>query len=243
MKKAISLILFGALIFTLAVPYVGAQDAGAILEKMFKAQGGKEFLKSLKTATMSGTMELVQQGLEGTITVYTKDPEKTRVDIEIMGMLITQAYDGETAWFTNPQTGAVEEMSEPLAIQMRREAIGYNAYLYPEKYGITFTYKSKETIEGKNFHVLEMKYPDDFKILIYVDTETYLDYKTLATIVDETGVEVEMETYSMDYKKVDGMTFAHTIVTYKDGEEFMAMTITDVKFNTEIDDSLFEMEK
>ena len=176
MKKSISLILFGALIFTLAAPNAGAQDAGAILEKMFKAQGGKELLKAAKNVTISGTMELVQQGLEGTITIYAKDPEKRRMDIEIMGMLITQAYDGETAWFTNPQTGAVEEMTEDQTIQMKREAIGYNAYLYPEKYGITFTYKSKETIEEKDYHVLEMKYPDDFKVMIYVDTETYLDY-------------------------------------------------------------------
>jgi hypothetical protein len=55
------------------------------------------------------------------------------------------------------------------------------------------------------------------------------------------GIEVEAETFFSDYKKVDGIMVAHTLVSYQDGEEFMTMTITEVKFNSALEDSLFAM--
>jgi hypothetical protein len=186
-------------------------------------------------------MDLTQMGLEATITIYQKEPNKSRFDIEVMGMLITQACDGEIAWGTNPQTGMTEEMSEQQAEYMKRESLGNSVYLDPKKLGITFAYKGKENIEGKDYLVLEQAYADGYKSTLFIDPDTYLAFKGQGKTLNNMGIEIEAETFFSDYKKVDGIMVAHTLLSYQDGEEFMTMAITEVKFNSALEDSLFAM--
>jgi len=217
------------------------QTAKEILAKMIDAQGGKKVFESVKDMTLSGTLELVQQGLSGPVILYKKEPDKRRLDFEVMGMVITRAYDGKTAWMTDPQTGSTEEMSEKQATEMKRDAMPLVSILYPEKYGLSFTLKEKEKIEDKEYFVLEMTYPDGFKATLYVDPETYLTYKTKAMTMGQMGVEVETEQFSSDFKKANGMTLAHSITVFQDGEEYLKINITEANFNTGLEDSLFKM--
>ncbi|MCD6194044.1 MAG: outer membrane lipoprotein-sorting protein, partial [Candidatus Aminicenantes bacterium] len=153
----------------------------------------------------------------------------------------TQAYDGETAWMINPQTGAAEELPPETSDDMRRQALGNDALLHPEKYGITYTYKGKEKINGKDYFVLEQVFSDGFKATLYVNPDTYLVYKTKARTTNQMGVEVEAETMFSEYKKIEGVMVPQKLTIYQDGEEFMTMTITEVKFNTGLEDSFFKM--
>jgi outer membrane lipoprotein-sorting protein len=182
------------------------------------------------------------QGLSGSLTIYKKEPDKRRTDIEVMGMLITQAYDGEMAWYTNPQTGAAEELSGDQAAQLKRQAMPSLAAVYPEKYGISWEYKDKETIEDKEYLVLSSTYPDGFQVTVYVDPSTYLTYKTKSRTTGQMGTEVEVEQYSADYKKIGGMVFPALITSYQDGEEYSVIAIEDVKTNTGLEDSMFKMQ-
>ncbi|NIO49609.1 MAG: hypothetical protein GTN73_09285 [Candidatus Aminicenantes bacterium] len=243
MKKVYSIFLLSFFLVALVISPGSGQTAEEIIKKMIEAQGGKKVFESIKDMTLSGTLEMVQQGLSGLLTVYKKEPDKTRRDIEIMGMIIIQAYDGETAWGVNPQTGSVEEMEEQQAAEMKRESFPIVSWLYPEKYGFSFSYKGKEKIEDKDYFVIEETYPDGFKATLYVDAETYLTYKAKVKTMGSMGYEVEAEQFTSDYKKVDGMIIAHSMVSFIEGEEFMKVTITDVKFNTGMEDSFFKMKE
>lgn len=213
-----------------------------VLEKSIKAMGGRKLLESVEDTTISGSMELITMGMEGSLTMYSKEPDKMRMDIEIMGMTITQAFDGEMAWMFNPQTGANEEMPEQMAVDFKREAMGSELILNPEKYNIVYTYKGIEKIEDKDHHVLVQTHPDGWEATMYVDTKSNLTYKVVAMATNQMGVEVETESFTSDYQEVDGMMIAHTMTTYQDGEEFMTMTINEVKFNSGMEDSFFKME-
>jgi outer membrane lipoprotein-sorting protein len=242
MKRTTSLYVLALLLISfLAIP-AKSQSAPDILQKMIDAMGGRKALEKIKDTTISGSMELTQMGLSATITVYQKEPNKSRFDIEVMGMVITQASDGETAWATNPQTGMTEEMSEQQAEYMKRQSLGNAVFLDPKKMGITFSYKGKENIEGKDYLVLEQTYADGYKSTLYIDPDTYLAFKGKGLTLNNMGVEIEAETFFSDYKKVEGIMTAHTLVSYQDGEEFMMMTVTDIKFNSVLEDSLFAME-
>lgn len=241
MKRAISLFVLSLFFIGLLATQAQSQSAPEILKKMIDAMGGKQALEKITDTTISGSMDLTQMGLSGAITVYQKEPNKARYDIEVMGMVITQACDGEIAWMTNPQTGMTEEMPADQAIYLKRESLGNSVYLKPEKMGITFTYKGKENIDGKDYLVLEQAYADGYIATIYIDPDTYLAFKGKGKTLNNMGVEVEAETFFSDYKKVDGITVAHTLVSYQNGEEFMTMTVTDVKFNSGLEDSLFAM--
>jgi len=241
MKKVCSIFLLSFFLAALMASPGSGQTAEEIIKKMVEAQGGKKLFESIKDMTLSGTLEMVQQGLNGSLTVYKKEPDKTRRDIEIMGMTITQAYDGETAWGVNPQTGNTEEMEEQQAAEMKRESFPIVSILYPEKYGFSFDYKGKEKIEDKDYFVIEQTYPDGFKATLYVDAETYLSFKAKVKTMGPMGYEVEIEQFTSDYKKVDGMIIAHSMVSFIEGEEFMKIIVTGVKFNTGLEDSFFKM--
>jgi len=240
-KKTFSYLV---LIFFLLGPMTSSgfcQKGQKILDKMIKAQGGIKVLEKINDTTLTGAFEMAGMGMSGTMTVYHKEPNKIRWDAEVMGMMMTQAFDGETAWTTNPQTGSAQEMSGKPAENFKRGALGRDTILNPEKLGITYTYKGKEKIKDKDYLALEQTYSDGYKITLYVDPKTYLVYKTKGMGLNQRGVEVEEETYVSDYKKVDEVMVAHSMIIYQDGEEFMRMTIEEVIFDSGLEDSLFSM--
>jgi len=239
MKRLLSFTLAGLLLVTLLSTPGSAQTADQILKKMIEVQGGQKFFESIKDITMTGSIELPTQGISGTITVYKKEPDKRRLDFEVMGMVITRAYDGQIGWHINPQTGSTEDMDEELLAQTKRQALPIVAIIYPEKYGISYTYQGKESIEGKDYFMLEETYPDGFKATLYIDTGTYLIYKQKVKVM-QMGAEIEVEEYSSDYKKLNGMMIAQSVVSYMDGEEAQRITINEVKINTGLDDALFK---
>jgi outer membrane lipoprotein-sorting protein len=241
MKKIFSACFLSLFLLSLTTSPGLSQEASDILKKMVEAQGGKKALEKIEDMTSSGNLEMIQMGMSGSVTMYKKEPNKVRMDIEVMGMIITQAFDGETAWWVNPQTGSEEEVPEQQAEDMKRMALGIDAFLYPEKYGISFAYKGKEKIEEKEYLVLEQTFSDGHKATLYIDPKTYLTYKTKSTTVNQMGVEVEQETFESDFKKVNGMTIAYSIIIFQDSEEFMKLTFTDINFNSGLEDSLFKM--
>ncbi len=241
MKRILSLSILCFFVLTLAANPGLSQTAQEILKKMVEAQGGKKVLESIKDMTLSGHLEMVQQGMTGALTVHKKEPDKRRADVEIQGFVVTQAYDGQTAWGTNMQTFATEVLSGEEAASLKRQSLPIVSSLYPEKYGISYIYKGKEKIDNKEYLVLEESYPDGFKATVYVNPETYLIFKTKAKTTAPMLGEVETEQISSDYKKIGGMTIAHSLVTYANGQEYTRITISKVSFNTGLDDSLFKM--
>jgi outer membrane lipoprotein-sorting protein len=217
--------------------------AKKILDDMVEAQGGADILKSITDTTTTGTMEMIQMGLSGTITMYQKEPNKMRWDMEFMGMVVTQAYDGVTAWMINPQTGSAEEMPEEFAEDFTRQALGIDSLLNPEKYGITYVYEGKEMTEGKEYIVLKQTFEDGFVITLYIDPDTYLPFKTKSKTYNQMGVEVEAETYLSDYMESEGMQVPYTITVFQDGEEFITISLTDITYNSGLEDTFFSMDK
>lgn len=242
MKKVLYLTLTGLLLFSFTVGQTYGQSADEVLEKMIKAQGGREKLAAVKDATITGSFEMPAMGMSGEMTRYQKEPNLLRMDIEVMGMVITQAYDGETAWMVNPQTGATEEMPEEAAQYFIRETYGNGILLDPEKYGVSYSLKGKETIEGKDYLVLVQTFSDGFTVTMYIDSETYLTYKTKSPTLDQMMMETEGEIIYSNYKEVDGVVMAFDLTIYQGGEEYIVFTTSEVKYNTGLEDSLFKME-
>lgn len=242
MKKAAIFCILGIFLVSATTAPAYGQTAKEILQKMIDAQGGKKAIESIDDATLTGTIELIDQGLSGPITVYRKEPNKMRYDVELMGMVFSQAYDGTLAWWTNPQTLAVEEMPASEAADMKRDALPRDSIFNPEKYGISYDYKGKEQIAEKDHFVIEQTFADGFTATLYVDCVTYLTTKSTGTFSSDLG-EMEFEQFASDYKKVHGIVTAHKLTTYLNGAESRIITITDIQYNTGLEDSLFVMEK
>jgi outer membrane lipoprotein-sorting protein len=242
MKRLIIFSMLSFFLISISVFPETAQTAEDIVAKMIEAQGGKAALEKIKDTTLVGTLEIIQMGMSGSMTIYQKEPNKMRMDMEIMGMVMTQAFDGETAWGINPQTGGIEDLDEQQAKDLKRQALGNDAVLHPEKYGITYAYKGKETAEEKEYHVLEQSFADGFKAILYIDTKTYLLYKSKARGTSVMGMEVDQEVFTSDYRKVDSLMMPFSMRILQEGEEAITMTFTEAKFNTGLEDSFFKKE-
>jgi outer membrane lipoprotein-sorting protein len=220
------------------------EDLADIQKKMIDAQGGRKVLEGIEDTTITGDIEITQMGLNGTLTMYHKEPNKSRQDIEVMGMVMTNAFDGEMAWMINPQTGSSEELSEDMAAEVKRNALSRSnsLMLNPEKFGVKYTFKAKERVDDRDCLVLTQVYADGHETTMYVDAGTYLLYKTVQMAMNQMGVEVEQEMIFADYQKVDGFTYPFSMTIVQDGEEFAVITVTEVKLNSGLEDSLFKME-
>ena len=243
MKKTFSFILLNFMLLGITNSQGFGQNAIDILKEVVNALGGRKVLEGIKDTTYSGPMELTQMGLSGLATFYHKEPDKLRQDIEVMGMQITTAFDGEIAWMINPQTGNSEEMSERQSTDMKRQALnfGNSILVHPEMAGISYSFQGKEQVEDKNCFVLEQIFSDGYKVILYIESKTYLIYKIKQSILNEMEVEIEQEVFLSDYKKIEGVMFAHDATIFQDGEEFGTMNVTSVKFNSGLQDSLFMM--
>ena len=243
MRKRGILILAGLVLMATVSGALWSQTAQDVLKKMIEVGGGRETLAAIKDSTMTGTMEMIQMGFNGSITMYQKEPNLLRMDIEVMGMLITQAYDGEKGWWINPQTGAAEEMQENQSQELKRQAYGNDSLLNPEKFGISYELKGTEKADDKDCIVLEQTFKDGNKNTILLDSATYLPYKTRAKTLNQMGAEVQSETTLSDYKPVNGIPVPNSMTIKQDGQEFMKMTITKVSYNSGLEDSFFKMTK
>lgn len=242
MKRVIMYFVVSFFLVSLMTANGFGQTADQILEKMIAAQGGRKALEAVKDATYTGTMEMPQMGISGSLTMYQKEPDKSRMDIEIMGMMVTQAYDGKTAWMVDPNTGAASEMPEKMAQETKRQAMGSAVLLNPKKLGITYTFKGKEKVKDTDCLVLEQAFADGHKTTLYIDAKTYLLYKSKSISLNEMGAEVEAESYETGYKKVEGIMVAHDITIFHGGQEFLKLKITEVSYNTDLEDAFFKME-
>ena len=244
MKKYCSVGLTAIFFLILIAAPAFSQSSQELWEKMIDAQGGRKTLEAIKDTTIQGSMETIQYGMKGTMTMYQKEPNRMRMDMEIMGMTISQGYDGEKAWMVNPQTGAVEELPERAAQETKKQALGNDSILNPEKYGIKYEAKGKEKIQDKDYFVLEQSFEDGTKATIYLDPQTYLVYKTKMKSFDfQTGAEVMVDTLFEDYQKLEGITAAHAMTIMHDGAEFLKMTFSKIAYNTNLDEAKFKMAK
>ena len=221
----------------------GNKEAMAVVEKLIEAMGGRKLLESIKDTTISGTAEVVQFGITVPITIYQKEPDKMRMDITIAeaNMTIIQAYDGQKGWYTNPQSGATEEMPDFMTKEMARQAADTQALLNPQKTGVTYVLKPKAALEGKDYIVLEQTQADGHKATLYLDPGTYLPYKAETRTIDQNGAEVDAETYSTNYQKVGGTTVAYSIRVLHNGSEAQRITLTEIAYNKNLDDAFFTL--
>lgn len=241
--KRILIIYFICFFLSSLVTFPGfGQTTDEILKKMIVAQGGRKALEAIKDSTLSGSMEMVQMSTSGSLKIQKKEPDKIRIEIELMGMKIKQAYNGKKAWMINPNTGNTEEMPEESAKEIKRQALGSVILLNPKKFGITYNFIGKEKIKDKDYLVLDQTFPDGHKATIYLDSKTYLIYKTKSTSLNHLGTEVETESFTSDYKKIMRIMVPHSITVFQGGQEYLRLSVTEVSFNSGLEDSLFKMD-
>ena len=73
MKKTMIFCVLGIFLLSVTATPGYSQTAKEIIQKMIDATGGRKAFESIDDSTITGTMELIQEGLSGEITIYKKE--------------------------------------------------------------------------------------------------------------------------------------------------------------------------
>jgi outer membrane lipoprotein-sorting protein len=224
--------------------YASAQTADEIIKKNIDAKGGLSRFESVKTIRLTGLISLLHIGVEDApITIVAKRPNLIRMDIEVMGMTVVRAFDGETAWQTMPtQMGVLEtgEMSESDAEEMKRESDFDGHLIDYEKKGHRVELIGKEDMEGTEVYNLKVTLKDGYVVNYYFGTKNFLELKSKAKTSIQ-GQEMIGETFYGDYKDIAGVLIAHSVEMKLDGQTAQRVIYEKVELNVDVEDDFFKM--
>jgi photosynthetic reaction center cytochrome c subunit len=206
-----------------------------ILDRYIKVLGGNQALDKIKTRTRRGSVEVA--GLKGTFELHEAAPNKSL----LLGSLppplgsVHQAFDGTIGWVKN-QSGVFEMRGEGLA-QAQREADFFFDIKLKEQYK-TMSVVGRDRVGNREFYVIEGTRPDGQVERLFFDVESGL----LVRRYWETPTYFGQLPNSSDfdsYRKVGNVWSPFVIRRSRGGQTFL-QTITELKLNAKIDESIFK---
>jgi hypothetical protein len=234
-----------ALSLLLAAPVLLAQapTLDQVLARHYEAKGGLAKLKAVNT--MRVTAKMSGGPMEFPIVIEAKRPASLRVDIDIQGNQIIQAFDGKTGWTINPFQQSAKKDAEPMTPDEVRE-IEVQADMdgplvdWKEK-GHKVELQGREPVDGSDAFKLKVTLKNGDARTIYLDADSYLEVKqTSKRKIRDT--EVEAETTMGDYKEVGGLMMAHAMESGAKGmPQKQKVVIQKVELNVPIADQRFAM--
>lgn len=234
MKKVFS--LFFILLFAISLN-LQAQDLDEILENYYEVTG-IEKVSEIETMVSSG--KVVQMGMEFPMKLYQKRPGKVRMEAEIQGTKMVQAFDGETGWSVLPWTGSTEpqDMSEDQLKAMKQMGdMEGDLYNWKDK-GFIVNLEGEDEMEGTPVFKIKLEKEDGDVFTYFLDAENFVILKVDSKVKVQ-GTEVESSSFYSNFKQIEGMVMPYNIETRVNDQVQMQVVIEDIQVDTVVDDALF----
>lgn len=235
MRKLFLILAVSAFAFQVS----SAQTVDEILANCWENMGGLDKIKAMQTRKM--TIDMSMQGMQFIAIMSEQAPDKRRVDVDIQGMELVQAYDGENAWTINPFASGTDpqRMPDNEAEEFTRQPFEDSFIDYAEK-GHTVELEGTEEVEGAECFKLKLTKKSGDVEYHFFDTEYFVPIMARTTAGAGPMAGMEAETFLSDYQEVEGIMFPFHMETKVQGQSVQTMTITDVEINPEIDASIFD---
>lgn len=216
--------------------------ADEIIATYLENTGGKDNWKALKSMRIEGKM--AQMGMEFPGVVMEMPPNKQRIEINIQGQMMIQAYDGETAWWINPFMGGPDAQPMPaeMASEFTKQSFEDDFIDYAEK-GHTVELLGQTEVDGVMTYELKLTKKDGTEEFHYFEPE-YLVPIMQKSIISEGQMKGQAaETYLSDYEEYEGFMIPMYIESKLGGATQFSMTVTKIELNPELDEALFAYPK
>lgn len=233
MKK--STVTFFLILIATFVNVASAQSLNDILEKHFKAVGQEKIVAAQSYFIKA---KISQMGMELPMEMKMKRPNKFRLEIEMQGQKMIQAYDGEKGWMIAPWLSPdPQDLSgDQLKQAMDQAYLEGELYNFKEK-GHTADFIGKVNLEGKEAYKIKLTTNDGSVKDYFIDVETYLIVMIKAKL-SAMGQEIEVEQKMSEYKNFNGVNMA-TKIESNTPMGVMGVVIEELKCNQEFDDAIF----
>lgn len=202
-----------------------------VFEKMIEALGGRENLSKIRDSKLSVDYKVAPGNLDIMAVYYAKLPDKLRMDATMVG---TQAFDGDKGWKLRGD-GSVKDMSKEELADFKDSAWAVQGMLNPETQDINPLLEGRVQLEGKDYVVVSYKDWGGFDIVyVLVDPDTYFPHKLINIKADS-----RTEVIHSDYRDIDGLKLPFSFHINIDGKKAIEMTVSEWKFNSDLEDTLF----
>ena len=240
MKKSLAIALFISLSLILTTGISSAMDAKELIEKNIEATGGLEKIKSVNSFLANG--KALVQGMELPFVMKQTRPKMMRLEVEIMGMKMIQAFDGEKGWTINPMAGitVAQEMGELENKGFKLQSDMDGVLVDYEDKGYTVEYIGEADVEGTPVYQLRLDTNDDIVMDMFFDQEYFLVIKVSTTINWDEKV-IESDSYMSDFQETDGIVIPYSMETRMGENTVNQIVIETVEYGVEIDDEIFVM--
>ena len=223
-----------------------AQTADEVIEKHLAATGGRTALGTLTSRVSNGTISLTTPvgELKGTIDLYQKKPNKTRTVVKIDasaiggGQITTdQRFDGTAGYVIDSFNGNRDITGDQLEA-MRTGSFPTPFLTYKES-GMTAALGSREKVDARDALMIQLTPKAGPAVKAFFDAESFMLVKTIITInVPQLGGPIDQVVEFSDFRDVDGIKIPFLTKSSNPVQTIVA-TLTEVKHNTDVDDSLF----
>ena|SRR5437764_2642038 len=237
--------LLSVLIPTLAAA-ASAQTADEVVEKHLAALGGREALGKLTSRKSTGKITVANEAgtIPGSVEIYAKAPNKTRVNIKLdlsaMGagdMTIDQRFDGTAGYMLNSMQGDSEITGNQLE-NMRNNVFPSPLLNYKEA-GTKIELLPKEKVGDKEALVLLITPKAGSAVRMFFDPDTSLILRTIAKINSpQMGGDIEQTIDLSDYRPVDNVKVAFHVVNTNPMQS-LSISFDKIEQNVPIDDAMF----
>jgi hypothetical protein len=208
-------------------------SAEDVIGKYLDAIGGKDKATGFKTRIMKGTFNLVDMGMEASITMYMAPPNYLSVvELPGMGTALQGVTDGK-AWQSIEAMGQIGFVEGEEAAGMLQQA-EMELYANWDKHYASAESVGEETVGDVECIKVEMTPKEGSASTVFFDKESGL-------IVQTTAMAQGMEaiTTIADYKEIDGVKIPHSMSM--GGMMTVEITIDSVENNAEIADDQFDV--
>jgi zinc protease len=223
------------------VPNDSNAPAMELLRGVVDARGGLAALKGVRTVVVdASTTFQMQQGALPTVTrTYVSYPGKFRVDAKVGLDAIVQAYNAGAAWEQSPRgvRDAPPAMRADFAASVQRDMIPLLIGASEGRLQVRLLPEETRP-DGRRARVLEISGPDVDSVRLFVDDKMLIAAQVYSRPGPNGGPLRSEEVFS-DYRAVSGIQVPFQARLLQGGRPILTRTITDVRINVPVPDTLF----
>jgi len=213
--------------------------ATVLLRRVVEMKGGLDALRKVRTVVAESETTLhMAKPLASTTKTYVAYPDKFRVDANVQGVEMIQAYNSGDAWIRDP--GGVHDapaaMRDDFASSVRRDTIPMLIAASEGKLAVTLL--PEEGRDGRVLRVLEIAGEQMKPVRLFIDQQGLIARQTF-TAAGPDGREIQAEEALSDYRKVEGVMVPFKAELMHGGRLMITRLLTNVTVNSPLDASLF----
>jgi hypothetical protein len=225
--------------FCLAAISAQAQTAEEIITKYTAAMGGLDAFNKVTTAKLTGTATI--QGNDFSFTTQIVNGKGMRLDVDVMGQAVVNAYGNGKGWKINPFAG-VETPTEVSGAELeafKAQASLANGLMDYASRGHKVELAGQEDVSGVKTWKVKLTNKETGKDTYYfINAADFLLAKTVGKR-DINGTEMTVETVYNNFKEFGGIKFAMSVSQSIEGNVTQEINYGNIELNVPVDEKIF----